>query len=94
VLDGPLGFDNAVSIVSARTAHLKSAVAGNADVLIAPDLESGNMLAKQLEHLADAISGGVVLGGRVPIVLANRGDSVESRVASLVLSLLVTRRSK
>ena len=88
-LDGPLGFDNAMSIVAARAAHLKSAVAGQADVLIAPDLEAGNMLAKQLEHLSDAISGGVVLGGQVPIVLANRGDSVESRVASLVLALLV-----
>ena len=89
VLDGPLGFDNAVSIVAARNAHLKSAVAGQADVLIAPDLESGNMLAKQLEHLSDAVSGGVVLGGAVPIVLVNRNDTIESRVASLVLSLLV-----
>src|SRR5438477_442797 len=89
VLDGPLGIDNAISIVAARSAHLKSAVAGQADVLIAPDLEAGNMLAKQLEHLSDAISGGVVLGGKVPIVLANRNDSIESRVASLVLSLLV-----
>ncbi|MEW6689025.1 MAG: bifunctional enoyl-CoA hydratase/phosphate acetyltransferase [Pseudomonadota bacterium] len=88
VLDGPLGFDTAVSIVAARTAHLKSAVAGQADVLIAPNLEAGNMLAKQLEHLADAISGGVVMGARVPIVLANRSDSVESRVASCVLALL------
>ena len=92
VVDGPLGIDNALSIVAARSAHLKSAVAGQADVLIAPDLEAGNMLAKQLEHLSDAISGGVVLGGRVPIVLANRNDSIESRVASLVLALLV--RSK
>ena len=89
VIDGPLGIDNAISIVAARNAHLKSAVAGQADVLIAPDLEAGNMLAKQLEHLSDAISGGVVLGGKVPIVLANRNDSIESRVASLVLSLLV-----
>jgi phosphate acetyltransferase len=89
VIDGPLGIDNALSIVAARSAHLKSAVAGQADVLIAPDLEAGNMLAKQLEHLSDAISGGVVLGGKVPIVLANRNDSIESRVASLVLSLLV-----
>jgi phosphate acetyltransferase len=89
VIDGPLGIDNAISIVAARSAHLKSAVAGQADVLIAPDLEAGNMLAKQLEHLSDAISGGVVLGGKVPIVLANRNDSIESRVASLVLSLLV-----
>jgi phosphate acetyltransferase len=94
VLDGPLGFDNAVSIVAARNAHLKSAVAGQADVLIAPDLESGNMLAKQLEHMSDAVSGGVVLGGSVPIVLANRNDSIESRVASLVLSLLVANHQR
>ena len=92
VVDGPLGIDNALSIVAARSAHLKSAVAGQADVLIAPDLEAGNMLAKQLEHLSDAISGGLVLGGRVPIVLANRNDSIESRVASLVLALLVADR--
>jgi len=94
VLDGPLGVEHAVSLVAARTAHLKSAVAGQADVLIAPDLESGNMLAKQLEHLSDAISGGVVMGGRLPILLANRSDSVESRVASLVLALHVLRRGK
>jgi phosphate acetyltransferase len=92
VIDGPLGFDNAISLVSARTAGLKSAVAGQADVLIAPDLESGNMLAKQLEQLSEGVSGGVVVGGRVPIVLANRGDSVESRVASLALAVLVARR--
>src|SRR3990172_4649180 len=92
ILDGPLGFDNAVSLIAARTAGLKSAVAGYADILLAPDLESGNMLAKQLEHLSDAISGGVVLGARVPIVLANRGDSVESRIASCVLALLVANQ--
>jgi phosphate acetyltransferase len=89
VVDGPLGFDNAVSVTAARNSHLKSAVAGQADILIAPDLEAGNMLAKQLEHLADAVSGGVVLGARIPIVLANRNDSIEGRVASLVLALLV-----
>jgi phosphate acetyltransferase len=94
VLDGPLGFDNAISVVQARNAHLKSAVAGHADILIAPDLEAGNMLAKQLEHLGDAISGGVVMGARVPIVLANRNDSIESRVASLVLSLLVASQQR
>ena len=92
LLDGPLGIDNAISLVAARSAALKSAVAGQADVLIAPNLEAGNMLAKQLEHLSDAISGGVVLGGRVPIVLANRNDTIESRVASLVLALLVASR--
>ena len=94
VLDGPLGFDNAVSPEAARGAHLNSPVAGQADVLIAPDLEAGNMLAKQLEHLADAVSGGVVLGGAVPVVLANRNDSIESRVASLVLALLVANQAR
>src|SRR3990172_790672 len=94
ILDGPLGFDNAVSLIAARTAGLKSAVAGYADILLAPDLESGNMLAKQLEHLSDAISGGVVLGGQVPIVLANRGDSVDSRIASCVLALLVANQQR
>jgi len=94
ILDGPLGIDNAISLVAARNAELKSAVAGQADVLIAPDLEAGNMLAKQLEHLSDAISGGVVLGGRVPIVLANRNDPIESRVASLVLALLAASKRR
>jgi phosphate acetyltransferase len=94
ILDGPLGFDNAVSLVAARSAQLKSAVAGQADILIAPDLEAGNMLAKQLEHLSDAVSGGVVVGGSVPIVLANRNDPIESRVASLVLSLLVANHQR
>jgi phosphate acetyltransferase len=90
IVDGPLGFDHAVS----PSVHLKSLVAGRADILIAPDLEAGNMLAKQLEHMSDAVSGGVVLGGRVPIVLANRNDSIESRVASLVLSLLVSSHAR
>lgn len=93
LLDGPLGVDNALSLEAARSARLKSVVAGQADVLIAPDLEAGNMLAKQLEHLSDAISAGVVLGARVPVVLANRNDSVEGRVASLVLALLVARKA-
>jgi phosphate acetyltransferase len=88
ILDGPLGFDHAIS----PSVHLKSPVAGRADILIAPDLEAGNMLAKQLEHLSDAVSGGVVLGGKAPIVLANRNDSIESRVASLVLALLVAHQ--
>ncbi len=93
-LDGPLGFDNAVSLTAARSAGLKSAVAGHADILLAPDLESANMLAKQLEHLSDAISGGVVLGGLAPIVLANRGDSIESRIASCVLALVLAHRRR
>jgi phosphate acetyltransferase len=94
IIDGPLAIDNALSLVAARGAHLKSAVAGQADVLIAPDLEAGNMLARQLEHLSDAISGGVVMGGAAPIVLANRNDSIEGRVASLVLALLLAHRQR
>lgn len=91
-LDGPLGFDNAVSMVSARTQGIRSLVAGQADVLVGPDLGSANMLAKQLEHLSDAISGGVAMGAHVPIVLMNRSDSQESRVASCALAQLVAHR--
>ena len=77
LLDGPLAFDNAISVVAARTKGIKSAVAGQADILLVPDIESGNMLAKQLEYLADALSAGIVLGARVPIVLTSRADSAE-----------------
>ena len=71
---------------------LHSAVAGHADLLVAPDLESANMLAKQLEHLSDAISGGVAMGARVPIVLMNRSDSQESRVASCALAQFIAHQ--
>ncbi len=89
LIDGPLALDNAISIVSARAHGLNSVVAGQADVLVAPDIESANMLAKQLEHLSDAVSGGVTLGARVPMVLMNRSDSQESRVASCALAQFV-----
>ena len=92
LVDGPLGFDNAVSVISARSQGILSVVAGQADVLVAPDLEAGNMLAKQLEHLSDAISGGVTLGGRVPIVLVTRSDTMETRLASCVLAQLVAHK--
>jgi len=92
IVDGPLALDNAVSIVSARAHGLRSAVAGQADLLVAPDLESANMLAKQLEHLSDAVSGGVAMGARVPIVLMNRSDSQESRVASCALAQFVAHQ--
>ena len=94
ILDGPLGFDNAVSIMSARGQGFQSIVAGHADVLVAPDLESANMLAKQLEHLSDAVSGGVALGARVPIVLLNRSDSQQSRVASCALAQFVAHQKR
>ena len=92
VLDGPLGFDNAVSIDAARAKGIASPVAGFADILVVPDLESGNMLAKQLEYLADADIAGIVLGARVPIILTSRADDAASRVRSCAIALLWARR--
>jgi phosphate acetyltransferase len=89
LLDGPLAFDNAVSEEAARTKQIESQVAGRADILLAPDLEAGNMMAKQLQYLAGADSAGIVLGARVPIVLTSRAESVRARLAStVVMSLL------
>ena len=89
VLDGPLAFDNAVSLVAAKTKGLHSAVAGQADILVVPDIESGNMLAKQLEYLADALAAGIVLGAKVPIVLTSRADSAETRTASTAVAVVL-----
>ena len=89
LLDGPLAFDNAVSIAAARTKGIVSEVAGRADILVVPDLESGNMLAKQLEYLAGASGSGIVLGARVPIALTSRSDGPTARVASALLAVLV-----
>jgi phosphate acetyltransferase len=89
ILDGPLAFDDAVSADAAKEKHIVSPVAGQADILVVPDLESGNMLAKQLEYLAEADAAGVVAGGRVPIILTSRADSVESRLASCAVAALV-----
>ncbi len=89
LLDGPLAFDNAVSIAAARVKGITSPVAGYADVLVVPDLESGNMLAKQLEFMGDAASAGIVLGAKVPIVLTSRADSRETRIASCAIALLL-----
>jgi phosphate acetyltransferase len=88
ILDGPLAFDTAVSAEAAKIKHLVSAVAGVADILVVPDLESGNMLAKQLEYLGGAELAGVVLGARVPIVLTSRADSARSRMASCAVAAL------
>jgi len=88
-LDGPLAFDNAVSEEAARTKKIVSPVAGRADILLVPDLESGNMVAKQLQYLAGADSAGIVLGTRVPIVLTSRADSVRTRLASAAVMALV-----
>jgi phosphate acetyltransferase len=96
ILDGPLAFDNAISKRAAETKGIKSAVAGDPDILLAPDLEAGNILAKQLSFLANADSAGLVLGARVPVILTSRADSVRSRIASCAVAKLVAhaRRAK
>ncbi|PXW96992.1 phosphate acetyltransferase [Sphaerotilus hippei] len=86
VLDGPLAFDNAISAEAARIKGIQSPVAGDVDILVVPDLEAGNMLAKQLEYLAGAAGCGIVLGARVPIALTSRADSEASRLASAALA--------
>ncbi|MCL2829875.1 MAG: bifunctional enoyl-CoA hydratase/phosphate acetyltransferase [Betaproteobacteria bacterium] len=96
LLDGPLAFDNAISMVAAKTKGIVSAVAGQAEILVVPDLESGNMIAKQLEYLANALTAGVVLGAKVPIVLTSRADTAETRTASCAIAALIAhdRRKK
>jgi phosphate acetyltransferase len=89
VLDGPLAFDNAISEDAARAKKIVSPVAGRADILLVPDLEAGNMVAKQLQYLAGADSAGIVLGARVPIVLTSRADNVRTRMASAAVMKLV-----
>jgi len=94
VLDGPLAFDNAVSLDAARAKGIVSAVAGRADILVAPDLEAGNMLAKQLVYLADADMAGIVMGARVPIMLTSRADGTLARLGSSAIALLWARRAR
>jgi len=96
ILDGPLAFDNAISADAARTKGIKSEVAGDPDILLAPDLEAGNILAKNLSFLANADSAGMVLGARVPVILTSRADSVRSRIAGCAVAKLVAhaRRAK
>jgi len=94
VLDGPLAFDNAVSEEAAKIKKINSPVAGKADILLVPDLEAGNMLAKQLAYLADADAAGIVLGARVPIVLTSRADSAKARLASCAVAVLFARNRK
>jgi phosphotransacetylase/acyl dehydratase len=91
IVDGPLAFDNAVSPEAARQKGIASPVAGQADILVVPDLEAGNMLAKQLSFLAGADAAGVVVGARVPIVLTSRADSERTRIASCAVAVLMAR---
>jgi len=88
ILDGPLAFDNAISKEAALTKGIVSEVAGDPDILLAPDLEAGNILAKQLSFLANADSAGLVLGAKVPVILTSRADNVRSRIASCAVGML------
>jgi phosphotransacetylase len=92
IVDGPMAFDLAVSEEAARTKGFVSPVAGRADIVVVPDLEAGNMLAKQLEYLAEAQVAGIVLGARVPIILTSRADGPLARLASCALAALLVRR--
>ena len=94
VLDGPLAFDNAISAEAAKTKGINSPVAGVADILLVPDLESGNMLAKQLSFLANADAAGIVLGAKVPIILTSRADNLRSRLASCAVAALLANANR
>ena len=94
ILDGPLAFDTAVSPEAMRIKHLTSSVAGQADIVVVPDLESGNMLAKQLEYLAGGRASGVVMGGRVPVALTSRADGPSARIGSALLAKLVAHHHR
>jgi phosphotransacetylase len=94
LLDGPLAFDNAISKEAADTKGIRSPVAGDPDVLLVPDLEAGNMLAKQLTFLANADAAGLVIGARVPIILTSRADNVRTRIASCAVAVMVAYASK
>ena len=89
IVDGPLAFDNAISPAATATKHIVSDVAGQADVLIAPDIEAGNIIAKQLTYFSGALSAGIVIGARVPIILTSRADDEATRLASCAAAMLV-----
>jgi phosphate acetyltransferase len=93
-LDGPLAFDNAISSEAARIKGINSPVAGQAQILVVPDLEAGNMLAKNLTFLSNADAAGIVLGARVPIVLTSRADNVRTRMASCAVAVLLAHSRK
>jgi phosphate acetyltransferase len=94
ILDGPLAFDNAISKKAARIKGIRSEVAGDPDILLAPDLEAGNILAKQLSFLANADSAGLVLGAKVPVILTSRADSVRARTASCAVAALIAHAKR
>ncbi|AOJ35042.1 bifunctional enoyl-CoA hydratase/phosphate acetyltransferase [Burkholderia metallica] len=91
IVDGPLAFDNAISLRAAHDKGIDSPVAGHADILVVPDIEAGNLLAKQLEYLGGAVSAGIVVGARVPIVLTSRADGAVVRIASCALAMVLAQ---
>ncbi|MCV2369221.1 phosphate acetyltransferase [Roseateles oligotrophus] len=91
ILDGPLALDNAIDLGAAKIKKINSPVAGCADILVVPDLEAGNMLAKSLSFMAEADAAGIVLGARVPIILTSRADSLQTRLASCAVGVLVAQ---
>jgi phosphate acetyltransferase len=94
LLDGPLALDNAIDLTAAKIKKINSPVAGQADILIVPDLEAGNMLAKSLTFMAGADAAGIVLGARVPIILTSRADSVTARLASCAVAALIVQAQR
>src|SRR5208283_1210734 len=94
VVDGPLAFDNAVSEEAARAKGIDSPVAGRADILVVPDIEAGNMLAKQLAYMAKAQGAGIGVGAGVPIALTSRADTPMARMASCAVALLLARKTR
>ncbi|NLW04245.1 MAG: hypothetical protein GX029_03330, partial [Pseudomonadaceae bacterium] len=89
---GPLAFDNAISLEAALDKGIKSAVPGDVDILMAPDLESGNMFAKQLQYLASAKAAGIVMGARVPVILTSRAAKSLERLSSCAVAVMVARK--
>ncbi|NYQ85993.1 phosphate acyltransferase, partial [Escherichia coli] len=94
ILDGPLAFDNAINKQASKEKNIISPVAGDADILLVPDIESGNMLAKQLTFLGHADAAGIVLGARVPIILASRADSLRTRLLSCAVATKIAAARK
>jgi len=89
ILDGPLAFDNAISKEAATIKGIVSPVAGEADIFVVPDLEAGNMMAKQMQYLIDADAAGIVVGARVPVILTSRADTPKARLASTAVAAAV-----
>lgn len=94
IVDGPFAYDNVLSLHAAQTKHIKSPVIGDVDIFLVPNLEAGNMLAKQLVLIANAISAGVILGASVPIILTSRSDGVLSRVSSCAIALMMAHAKR